>query len=101
MPSPDWWADMGGTEAEYNIYRALYATGRSEPMDFTYQPNQPMGAEFTVSSPAVGLKVVPGYRPSRAKDELVKQQAGVRVEFIPENDAITSPDSALAQALGR
>ena len=96
MPLPDWWAEQGGTEAEYGIFRALYATGRQQPEDFVYQSN-----EFVVFTPAVGLKVTAGYRPNRARDEIEKQQAGMRVEFIPENEAIANPDTALARALGR
>ena len=113
---PEWWTALGGSKPEYWIYRAITRTGRlMEAGDFSYQSKRFGGrlnrggavVDFIIKSPYMGINVQSLYfhnRTSgqRAHDRL--QQAaleadGLRVEFIPEEEAINRPDAAVREAL--
>lgn len=96
---PEKWLDTGGTRAEYAIFKALYRTGRKAGVDFIYQPGQQMGPSFVVFEPRVGLKVTTALGGQDGLAEITKASAGIRVEFIPETQAINEPERALNDAL--
>ncbi len=91
--------DRGGTEAEYEILKALYSTGRKEPQDFTFRPPALPGLSFFVESPRVGIRV--GF--SDAAQRLLDISRGLRaprVEVISERDALSDGKGALRAAIG-
>ena len=113
---PEWWLARGGSQPEYWIYRAIIRTGRLEEAgDFIYQSKQFGGrhvrggavVDFIIRSPHVGINVQSKYYHNRTTDQrghdalqrAALEASGLRVEFIQEEEAINSPDEAVAEAL--
>lgn len=89
----------GGSEPEYQIYQALYSTGRKEPQDFVFRPPETPVLSFVVFSPRVGLRV----GQESATERLLMDSLGMaapRVEFIDEGAALSDGRNALLSALG-
>lgn len=78
-----WWRmERGGTPEEYEVYRALRSTGRTEPQDFHFES----GRGFTVNSPRMYLRVqAPQFEEQKAHDALVRDaiESGARREYVP------------------
>ena len=113
---PEWWLERGGSQPEYWVYRAIIRTGRLEEAgDFIFQAKRFGGrhirggaiVDFIIRSPHVGINVQSKYyhnrtTDQRAHDVLLRaslEASGLRVEFIQEEEAINSPDEAVAEAL--
>ena len=113
---PLWWLERGGSQPEYWVYRAIIRTGRLEEAgDFSYQSKQFGGrtvrggavVDFIIRSPHVGINVQSLYYHNRttgqrAHDAIQRaslEVSGLRVEYIQEEEAINSPDAAVAEAL--
>ena len=88
----------GGSEAEYQIYKALYSTGRKEPRDFMFKPPGTNDLSFLVDAPRIGLKV--GVRDGASLLTDVGGGMVPRVEYIGEASALNDGRSALSAALG-
>jgi hypothetical protein len=86
----------GGSEAEYQIYRALYGTGRKEPQDFVYAPPGFTRLSFMLYWPRMGLKV----GPRDVTTQLLGHADAGRVEFISPAAAIADGRGALLAAIG-
>lgn len=95
----DQFTDRGGSEPEFQLYKAILSTGRREPRDFMFRPLSDPSLSFLVSSPRVGIRVG-GYGDGR--DQLFSQQAGIspRIETINESRALSDARGALTQVLG-
>jgi len=113
--APEWWQQIGGSEPEYYIYRALLRRGLREPDDFVYQSKQGGGriqrggaiVDFLLVSPRMGINVQSLYyhartTEQRSHDAIVRamlEGAGIRVEYISEEQAINAPDEAVENAI--
>ena len=86
----------GGTEPEYKVYQALFATGRKETGDFVFKPAGQLSLSFAVYSPNVGIKV----GQANEADRLLFRSAGQRVEVIDNQRALSDARGALSEALG-
>ena len=113
--APEWWQQIGGSEPEYYIYKALQRRGLSEGVDFTYQSKQGGGriqrggaiVDFLLVNPRVGINVQSLYYHARTSDQrshdnivrAMLEGSGIRVEYISEEQAINSPDEAVENAI--
>ncbi len=92
MP-PDSWKRRGGSDAEYEIYRALWSTGRKEPQDFFYN------GRFTLTSPRMLIDVVPRFESDNVR-QLTGIASGLRYERVSEAEALSNGRAALQRAIG-
>lgn len=92
-----WWrVERGGTEQEYQVYRALRSTGRTEPRDFRFEA----GRGFTVSSPRLHVRVQESdFGGQKAHDAFVRDaiESGARREYVPR----TNTYETVRELLGR
>ena len=91
--------ERGGSEPEYEIYKALYSTGRKEPADFVFKPAVSNDLSFLVFTPRVGIKL--GQEDATAR--FLLDSMGLiapRVEYINPAAAIADGRSALLSAIG-
>ncbi len=92
MPSESFIA-RGGSDAAYEIYKALYASGRKEPRDFRFKPSASSAAPF------VGIRLGEGSETDRLLAKAENPMVG-RIEFISEAAALSDGRGALRRALG-
>lgn len=114
-PLPEVPADWPGTIPEFFIFRAIERTDRVLDIDFQYQGGffggrQQRGGiipDFLILDPRVGINVqgarfhLPPFG-SPALDRLQRIQlegAGIRMEFIGEDEALNRPDEAVREAI--
>ena len=89
----------GGSEPEFNVYKALLSTGRREPADFVFRPLVDRSISFIVNSPRVGIRVGTA---TDGIDLLRTQQFTTvgRVETISDSVALADAPAALSRVLG-
>lgn len=90
--------ERGGTEAEYEIYKALFSTGRKEPDDFVFRPSESTDLSFLVAFPNVGLKIGDANTAERLLMDSIATLADVK--YIDEQRALSDGRGALSEALG-
>lgn len=113
--APDWWVELGGSEPEYYVFRALERRGLRHGIDFIYQAPHSGGrltaggaiVDFELVVPRMAINVQSLYYHGRTADQrthdrliqamLVK--VGLRIEYITEVEAINAPDEAVADAI--
>ncbi len=99
MPSQSF-IDRGGSEAEYELYKALYSTGRKEPQDFVFRPPELFDLSFLLFSPRVGIKIGTEDNATSRLLEISMGLVAPRVEFISEGEALSDGRGALLAAIG-
>lgn len=88
--------DRGGNDAEYEIYKALYSTGRKEPADFVFDPPE-SDLSFIVFNPYIGIRV----GAERAVDRFLYAATDApEIVYINPNEALSDGRGALLSAIG-
>ncbi len=91
-----WWRlDRGGTDEEYEVYKALREAGLSEPVDFRFES----GKGFTVGS-RFELRVEQfDVQQQKAHDAFVRDaiESGAKREYVPR----TNTREHVRELLGR